>query len=188
MVLKSLAKDWTLLLLGLLIGATAGLATLWIRSGALTAWFETLAETRSLGVGDPAPDFELPQLGGERVRLSDFAGKPVVLNFWATWCGPCRLEMPILNAYAHQYGNALTILAVNLQEPEREVAIFANELGLDFPILLDGQASVSELYRVQGLPTTFVIDGEGRVVVVHVGGLSRTQLENYLAKVGIRDD
>jgi thiol-disulfide isomerase/thioredoxin len=117
--------------------------------------------------------------------LSDLAGRPVVINFWATWCGPCRVEMPMLEKYHNQLGSELVILAVNVREAERSVQAFSDELGLDFPILLDENSMVSDLYRIQGLPTTYFIDSKSRITAVHIGVLSEKDMDGYLEKVGL---
>ncbi len=111
-------------------------------------------------LGEPAPDFVLERPGtGERVSLSDFRGQPVVLNFWATWCVPCRTEMPDLQDAYDEDG--VVVLAVNWQESEGVVQDFLDEFGLDFPVALDREGGVREHYGVVGLPATFFIDAEG---------------------------
>ncbi|MCK9495279.1 MAG: redoxin domain-containing protein [Dehalococcoidia bacterium] len=111
-------------------------------------------------LGEPAPDFVLEKSGsGERVSLSDFRGQPVILNFWATWCVPCRTEMPDLQ---HVYDDQdVVVLAVNWQESDSVVGDFLDEFGLTFPTVMDRQGSVREHYGVVGLPASFFIDAEG---------------------------
>ncbi|WP_423225610.1 TlpA disulfide reductase family protein [Candidatus Amarolinea aalborgensis] len=122
-------------------------------------------------VGFPAPDFSLSRLDGQSVRLADWHGQPVVLNFWATWCPPCRAEMPALQAAAQAYGDqGVRVLGVNQAEEANQVAGFMQTLGLDFPVLLDRDAAVSQLYRVRSLPTTFFIDREGVIREIIIGG------------------
>ena len=111
-------------------------------------------------LGVEAPDFVLERPGtGEQVRLSDFRGQTVVLNFWATWCVPCRTEMPDLQA-AYE-SDDVVVLAVNDREPPGPVEGFVDEFGLTFPVVLDREGSVREHYRVLGLPATFFIDPDG---------------------------
>ena len=111
-------------------------------------------------LGEPAPDFVLERPGtGERVSLSDFRGQPVVLNFWATWCVPCRTEMPDLQAAHDEEGGV--VLAVTWQESDSVVQAFVDEFALDFPVALDREGRVREHYGVVGLPATFFIDAEG---------------------------
>jgi len=114
--------------------------------------------------GNLAPDFVLESLNGREMRLSDLRGKAVVINFWATWCQPCRKEIPNLIEAYHKYRErGLLILGVNLQEGKSIIEPFADDFGMDFPILLDRTGSVADEYRLLGLPTTFFIDRRGVV-------------------------
>ena len=111
-------------------------------------------------IGEPAPDFVLQAPGGDQlVRLSDLRGTPVLLNFWATWCSPCRAEMPDLQV-AHDT-DGVVVLAVNSQESDVAVRRFMDEFQLNFPAAIDRDGSVREHYGVIGLPATFFIDAEG---------------------------
>lgn len=142
--------------------------------------------------GEPAPDFALTSLDGEQVRLSSLRGTPVVLNFWATWCAPCRAEMPdIQDAYAAG-GGAFVVLGINAEGTPTEMARrlareYVDELGLTFPILLDSPSTeVFDQYRLRGLPDTFFIDRDGIIRDVVVGPLSRSALEEKLADLVAR--
>ncbi|MPZ99816.1 MAG: redoxin domain-containing protein [Dehalococcoidia bacterium] len=114
-------------------------------------------------VGEPAPDFALEDPDGDVRRLSDFRGQTVVLNFWATWCGPCRQEMPEFQALYQEREAAgdLVILAVNEEEPPGHARGFFEEFDLTFPMLLDRQGEVGRHYQLPGLPATYFIDAEG---------------------------
>jgi peroxiredoxin len=123
-------------------------------------------------IGAPfrAPDFELPGEDGRRYRLSEFRGKVVVLNFWATWCPPCRYEMPSMERARQKVaGEKIVILAVNVGEDEDTVFGFLARYPVQFPLLLDRRAEVIKLYPVVGLPTTYVIDPSGLVTHRAVG-------------------
>ncbi len=137
-----------------------------------------------LTTGIPAPDFELERLDGGTVRLSDLRGKVVLLNFWATWCVPCREEMPLLaQIYRDYHGQGLEILGVNLtsQDEVGEVRQFVKEFDLPFPILLDHNARAERAYRIFGVPTTVFITREGIVHRVVVGILKgREDVENTI--------
>lgn len=133
-----------------------------------------------------APDFELQSLSGESVTLSSLRGRPVIVNFWATWCAPCILEMPNLEKYYQRYSREFEILAVNAGESEDDVRRFVEKIGVTFPILLDPQIETQALYRVRGLPTTFILNGDGIIEAIHLGLLSEKQLSGYLAAVGVK--
>ncbi|GAA0364299.1 thiol-disulfide oxidoreductase ResA [Bacillus horti] len=133
----------------------------------------------SVGINDKAPDFTLESTEGEQLKLSDYKGKPVFINFWATWCGPCKDEMPYMEA-AYQNQDDFEILAVNIAQSQLEATSFANRFGLSFPIVLDRNRQVTNLYGVSGLPASFFIDAEGTIVGHHVGALSEAQIEDYI--------
>jgi cytochrome c biogenesis protein CcmG/thiol:disulfide interchange protein DsbE len=132
----------------------------------------------SLVPGQAAPDFDLPSLSGGRVRLADLKGKPVVLNFWASWCTPCRREMPdfqeVLNKYKDQ---GLQVYGVNVGESEVAVASFIRTIGVDFPVLLDLEEKAQTAYKILPLPTTFFIDRSGVIRAVYPYQMSRAQME-----------
>lgn len=139
----------------------------------------------SIRKGMSAPDFELLSLVGDGVRLSDYKGSVVLVNFWATWCAPCRLEMPDFQKVYEKSHPDMKILAVNVGETPEQVQPFIEELGLTFDILLDAESEVSELYNVLGYPTSLVIGRDGNIVAYHVGYLNSTQLTQYLEEAGI---
>ncbi|GIK54470.1 MAG: hypothetical protein BroJett015_01330 [Chloroflexota bacterium] len=138
-----------------------------------------------LTTGDPAYDFALLDLDGNVVQLADFHGRPVILNFWATWCAPCRLEMPELQAAYSQYqDDGLVILALNQEEsPQLVRKFFVDEMGLTFTPLLDSEGVVAELYGVNRFfPSSFFINGAGEITAIHRGMLAASQIEAYLAE------
>lgn len=136
-----------------------------------------------LEIGSLAYDFALNDTDGNLVQLSALAGQPVIINFWATWCAPCRVEMPELEAAFQDYQpEGLVILALDQQEPAEDVARFFEELGLSFTAVLDNEGTVSELYGVANiLPTTFFINGAGEVTAIHRGPMTKAQIDGYLA-------
>lgn len=135
-------------------------------------------------VGKPAPDFELVNLAGEPVRLSDLRGKPVLVNLWATWCAPCVLEMPNFQKYYENYPGCFEILAVSSGEAQDTVEKFVKDMRLTFPVVLDPQAKVYALYRFQGYPTSYIIDKDGVLRFQQIGLMDEATLENYLTQVG----
>jgi len=136
--------------------------------------------------GAPAPDFTLTSLAGGQVKLSSLKGQVVLVNFWATWCIPCRAEMPaIQQAYNARKGQGFTVLAVNLNESRQDIQTYVDTLNVSFPVLLDAGDSISNLYRVRGYPTSFFIDRRGTVAIENVGMMTNTQLADNLAKLGL---
>lgn len=125
--------------------------------------------TSGLSKGKPAPDFTLRTLDGKKVSLSELKGKVVLVNFWATWCPPCREEMPLFEKVYKKYKDkGFEILAVSTDSSVEPVKKFVEEFNVSFPVLLD-DGKVSSLYSIQGLPTSFLIDREGKVVKVRLG-------------------
>jgi peroxiredoxin len=117
-----------------------------------------------------APDFTLRTLDGPNLRLQEQRGRVVMLNFWATWCGPCRLEMPHLNKLYEKYRAAgFTLLGVNIDEDAGNAAGLSSKLGLRFPVLLDSDKKVSRLYDLGTMPSSVLIDRDGRVRFIHLG-------------------
>jgi cytochrome c biogenesis protein CcmG, thiol:disulfide interchange protein DsbE len=132
--------------------------------------------------GATAPDFALVLDDGSHLRLSDLRGRPVVINFWATWCGPCRLEMPELMRAATEDPD-LVMLAVNVQEAQETVAPFANDFAMVTPVVIDLEGSIQTLYGVRGLPTTYFIDRSGRIGAAYPGILTPALLEERLSSI-----
>ena len=138
--------------------------------------------------GALAPDFTLVNLEGETVSLSDFHGQPVLINLWATWCGPCRIEMPTIQSRFEEYRDeGFIVLAVNFDEPRGDVQSFRDEFGLTFQILLDTGAEVQKLYRTRSYPSTFFVDRNGVVQVQHIGVMTEGNLDGNLAQIGLGD-
>ena len=138
-----------------------------------------------LVVGDKAYNFALLDLDGHPVTLSDFEGQPVMVNFWATWCPPCRLEMPeFQRAFEAHQQDGLVILAVNEYEDAEVVrSFFYDEMGFTYTPLLDSDGEVGQAYGATGLPATFFIAPDGEIAAIQRGLLSETQLDGYLAEL-----
>jgi len=120
--------------------------------------------------GQAAPDFALKSSSGENLRLSEFRGDVVMINFWATWCGPCRQEMPLLDELYTRYERVgFNLLGVNIDDDSRRAMQMIEELGVNFPVLFDSRKEVSKLYEVEAMPVTVLVDREGNVRYVHHG-------------------
>ncbi|RMF88322.1 MAG: TlpA family protein disulfide reductase [Nitrospinota bacterium] len=127
-----------------------------------------------------APAFLLPDLSGKVVALEDLQGKVVFLNFWATWCPPCRAEMPAMERlFQRMQGKDFALLAINFQESRQQVEEFMQEFQLHFPALLDSEGVAGTAYRVIGLPTTYILDRKGRIVASVVGSREWDSEEAY---------
>ncbi|WP_419887390.1 redoxin domain-containing protein [Neobacillus niacini] len=136
------------------------------------------ASMGGLKVGAKAPDFELKALAGDTVKLSDFKGKKVMLNFWATWCPPCKAEMPAMEEFHKEAGDDVVILAVNI-DPHLDVKAFVDENGITFPIPLDEEDKVNEMYQVLSIPTTYFIDTKGNIGNKYIGAMNLDAMKQY---------
>lgn len=120
--------------------------------------------------GRPAPDFALKSSTGENLRLSEYRGDVVMINFWATWCGPCRQEMPLLDDLYNRYERVgFNLLGVNIDDDSSRAMDMIRELGVNFPVLFDARKEVSRMYEVDAMPVTVIVDREGTVRYVHQG-------------------
>jgi len=148
----------------------------------VTAAGPLLAQT----LGSPAPDFTLKTLAGGTANLSDYTGRPVFLNFWASWCTPCRGEMPdIVAAYNAHHGAGLEVLAINLTDQERmkDVREFVEAFQMPFPVLLDQKGKVRKRYVLRGVPTSVFIDAQGVVRLVNPGPIAGETIQRGLAEI-----
>jgi peroxiredoxin len=138
-----------------------------------------------IAVGNRAPEFHLTTLQGDNVSLLDFAGKPLLLNFWATWCPPCQLETPFLQKIQDTYsGKGLVILAVDVGEKDSTVQSFVSNHGLSLTIPMDYDAGVTRDYNITTIPRTFFIDKEGIIRDIQPGAFQSVQdIENRLTKI-----
>jgi len=133
-----------------------------LMSLSLNTWAET--------VGGAAPDFTLKSNQGKNIRLQELRGEVVMLNFWASWCGPCRQEMPLMNDIYEEFKDlGFTILAVNVDEDSADADRFLSKVPVDFPVLYDNKSKVSEMYKVDAMPTTVLIDRDGNRRFHHRG-------------------
>jgi peroxiredoxin len=164
----------------------AGMA--WIGISADHSGRSLASGTAAPQAGFLAPDFTLKTPQGEAYTLSSLRGQAVLINIWATWCPPCRAEMPSIQALYQEYrSQGLVVLGINstIQDDPLEIAPFLEEYGLTFPILLDETGEVTRAYEVRALPSSFFIDRQGRINEVVIGGpmssaLLRTRIEEIL--------
>jgi cytochrome c biogenesis protein CcmG, thiol:disulfide interchange protein DsbE len=157
-------------------------ALLWALVGVMVRPAPTPVTTAD--IGQAAPAMRLPLLGGGEIDLETYRGRPVVLNFWATWCEPCRAEMPVLEQAQQKYREqGLAVLGVDLQERDEDVQAFLTQIGVTFPTMMDRTGEVARQWRATGLPTTFLIDRQGIIRDVRVGPFTHEMLEERLAKI-----
>lgn len=132
-------------------------------------------------VGQPAPDFTLSDLQGEQVRLASLRGKAVVINLWATWCAPCRAEIPdLVRQWEAHRGQGLVVLGVDVQESGSVVRQYAAEMKMTYPVLLDTHGAVTANYGVPGLPATFFVDRQGVLRDLVLGAMTRDQVTSKI--------
>lgn len=174
-------RQWNLLLLAVFISGSLFIAATRVGSvpPAASAPAAVAPATAPAPQQDhPAPDFTLATLDGRAQKLSDLRGKVVLINVWATWCPPCRAEMPaIQTSYAHLREQGFIVLAVNLQEDPRTVAAFMQQYGLSFPALLDLDGQVSATYQARVLPSSFFVDKRGVIRAVYRGPMPRSVID-----------
>lgn len=143
--------------------------------------------SEGLEVGSRAPDFELPSVDGNSMMLSSLKGKKVILNFWASWCPPCRLEMPdMAKFYSDQQNNGIVILAVNLTDTEKsqdDVTTFMKNNNITFPVVLDEKGKAAQLYNVASIPASFIIDSQGIIQKKLVGPMTYDSMNSLLSAI-----
>jgi cytochrome c biogenesis protein CcmG, thiol:disulfide interchange protein DsbE len=180
--------------LALLAAVSVIVGAIWLVDGGAAPTDESTGSAVRLGgssgsgvtprIGEAAPEFTLARLSGEPLALSDLRGQPVIVNFWASWCPPCRGEMPDLEDLAReQRASGLTVIAVNLDEESAAVQRYATALDLTLPIGLDRGGRVSALYNLVALPTSFFVDRQGVVRDLNIGALTARGLRTKVARI-----
>jgi peroxiredoxin len=168
--------------------AIAALVWVFDRPGAAASQSVTVTAAATVDppkVGKPAPDFELTMIDGTTARLSDFKGRPVWINFWASWCPPCRAENPdIQDLYnAHKDADGLVLLAPAIGEGRDSVADYMRRADLHYPVGTDSNTQIAADYRVLGIPTHIFVDREGIIREIRVGAMSKKTMEKKLAQI-----
>lgn len=130
-----------------------------------------------------APDFSFSLLNGKRINLSDYQGKPVVINFWASWCPPCRAEAPTLTKIANRYKGQVQFLGVVYQDSEANARAFIKEFGIPYPNGIDVDGKITAAYKVTGVPETFFVDKDGRLQGHWIGAIDEPTLTGYIDKL-----
>jgi len=160
-------------------------AGLMIATGCQSSTEPVSAVSKAIAEGEPAPDFELQDLDGETVSLSDLRGRPVLLNFWATWCYWCFVEMPYLEeVYEEWTSKGLMVLTIAKGESLSTVKNYIQRYGLSLPVLLDTQEIVANKYGVRGIPITFFIDKDGIIQGIRIGAFpSKEAIDAYIEEI-----
>lgn len=159
--------------------------------GEAVALREDVAPAVSLALpeqGNRAPDFILQDLTGRDVRLSDFRGRPVIINFWATWCPPCKEEMPRIQKFYRRFADRIVVLGIDVGESRDQVKRFVEKAGFAWTFLLDTDTKVTERYAVFAIPTTFFLDSKGVIHAKYLGPLSEAQLLGFSRAAGLHTD
>lgn len=162
-----------------------------VRNAALAAVFvfvllssSARAVSPSALVGKPAPAFDLERIDGGRISLASLKGGAVILTFWATWCAPCKVEMPTLEeAHSKHGGKGVTVVGVNFQQEKPQVKKFADANKITFPVAMDVDGKTADAYNVPGLPTTFFIGMDGNLAGYHEGIVKPEMLEEWISKL-----
>jgi len=176
---------WALIGAGLLVGGAIGVILLFGIPRASLGGADTLEVAPARGAR--SPDFSLQRIDGEQVSLRGYRGSPVLINFWATWCAPCRIEMPFLQERYERFAEShgLKVVAIDFDEPQPDVQAFAESFGLTFDLLLDPGGEVQRLYQIRGYPSSYFVDREGVVRVVHIGVMTEEQLDDNLKQIDV---
>lgn len=152
------------------------------QQGGSTSGIQSSTPKVGLDIGDIAPDFTVTMNDGKSIKLSALRGKPVFLNFWATWCPPCRMEMPDIQKISTEDHN-VQIVALNLKESPTTVRSFLTKNGYTYPVGFDTNGSIADLYGVSGIPTSYAIDAKGIIRFRQEGVLIYSQLNQWFSKI-----
>jgi cytochrome c biogenesis protein CcmG/thiol:disulfide interchange protein DsbE len=144
-----------------------------------------VVERGSVSINSPAPVFTLPDLSNSIIRLDDYLGRIVIINFWASWCAPCKEEMPFLDEYGQEYSNRLIVLGVAVADTVEAVQKFLDSNPVTYPIVIDQKGLVGATYHVFGYPTTYFVDEAGIIRGKYIGAITSRILQQNLVPLGI---
>ncbi|MCH1624796.1 thiol-disulfide oxidoreductase ResA [Ferdinandcohnia quinoae] len=149
-----------------------------------TLYNAIFSDKEKVAVGDKAPDFVVTDLNGESHQLSDYKGQGVFLNFWGTWCKPCQREFPFIDKmYQYYKDQGVQVIAINVGEPEFNVKNFIKKYELTFPVAIDKGNQLQNAYGIDPLPTTLLIDKDGKVVKIITGEMSEKVIQQYMEQI-----
>lgn len=177
---------------GLCVGLILGVAIFLFAANPAINLFDNSGEfslqSGAPRIGQPVPQFSAEWINGGSFDQDILLEKKTVLNFWATWCAPCRQEMPIFQSAYEQYRPEIQVIGLNAGESATEIREFLDEFGIDFDIAIDIDGSVQGQFAVLGLPITFFIDEQGMLIAQHIGGVTEQQMDGYLKLLGVNID
>ena len=154
-----------------------------VAPGTVTPYDSPRPASEQVRIGNPAPDFTLNTLDNQPIKLSQFRGKPVLINFWATWCQPCEAELPLLEQTYQANQDKLVIIGVNMREDAGTVAARVDKVGLQYPVALDSSGDVTNRYQVRAFPTSLFVDKNGIVQRITLGALTEDTIRSALERV-----
>ena len=174
-------RNFFLLIGGLLVGGLLG----FLITFGDGIFHDLFLNDRIPKIGETLEDFSLSNTDGKQVSLADYSGRPLVINFWATWCKPCVNEIPLLNDIAQEHPNNLQVIGINVEEDLNSVNQFQEKLRIKYPVLLDSDGKVANQFQINGYPTTLFVDADGILREVKIGELDESLLVEYLMKIGV---
>ncbi|ACM60986.1 peroxiredoxin [Caldicellulosiruptor bescii] len=143
--------------------------------------YQIMSRSKENAAAEGIVNFKLVSVDGKEYSLSDFRGKKVVLNFFATWCPPCRAEIPDFERF-YRENEDVVLIGINIQEDKTTVEEFLSSMGVTYPVLLDRDGKISAQFGIEGIPTTFLIDEKGKVIAKNVGMMTYDQLKKFAGK------
>lgn len=149
---------------------------------------DTAGAFGSAGMGRPAPDFTARDLDGRPLRLSALRGRPVLINFWATWCPPCREEMPQIEAFVRRYGDRMEVVGVAVGETPEQVRAFLRKTPYSWRFVADPDLAVADRYGIFGIPSSYFVDREGVVRAIYTGAMNADQIRAFARQAGVDVD